>query len=981
MLPIVAARPFGSRRDAPRDILLTLVALFVVAACGSPAAKARAPEPPTAAIKAMPPAAPQPPDELDVPLPLDQRITHGKLPNGLSYYVLPHKKPEKRAQLWLAVNAGSVLEDDDQRGLAHFVEHMGFNGTKRFPKQDLVDLFERSGVRFGADLNAYTSFDETVYQLQVPTDDSELVTRGLSVLRDWADGVTFDPVEVDKERGVVLEEWRLGRGAWKRVFDKQAPVLFFGSKYADRITIGLPEIIQGAPRDTLVRYYRDWYRPDLMAVVAVGDFDAADMVARIEKEFGTLASAAASRPSRPTVALPSHEQTLVSIETDPEMPTSSVAIVSKLPHRPESSARDFRRRTAERLYHTMLNARLDELTRLPDAPFLSAFSSTSTFVRTADAFIQWASVKEGAAPRGFASLLEEVLRVERHGFTAPEFERAKHELLRQQQEAAKERDKKDGRGYATEIVNTFLQEDAMPGAEAELALLERFLPTYTLEELDALSKRLGAGSRVILVSGPAKMAKPTAETMLAISRDVSGRDIKAYDDRGPNVPLMSTKPSPAAVVLTTTIADIGVTEWKLGNGVRVVVKPTDFRNDEIRMSAFSPGGHSLVKDADYDSARFADTVVAEGGLGPFDAVTLKKSLEGKIASVTPFIRELEEGLSGHASPTDLELLLQMTSLWFTGPRRDASAFDAWRAREAESIRNRRLSPEMSFFEDLTSFSSQDHLRRRPVTAEIVEKVDLDKAMSIYKDRFADAGDFTFVFVGNIDVDRLKPLVETYLGSLPAHGRKETWRDVKVFPPPGVKTKIVQKGTEPKSFVAMMFHGTERWSREAENDMRTLGDVLRIRLRELLREEMGGVYGVFVNGDISRRPRQEFMFQLFYGCSPENVDKLEQAIFDEAKAIQTKGIGSDYLTKVKEQRRRTHELDLKDNGFWERELVRAYTFGDDPRLIPDIAPMLDLITSDRVRAAARKYLPQKQYVLGVLKPESAAPGNAPKPASP
>jgi len=315
--------------------------------------------------------------------------------------------------------------------------------------------------------------------------------------------------------------------------------------------------------------------------------------------------------------------------------------------------------------------------------------------------------------------------------------------------------------------------------------------------------------------------------------------------------------------------------------------------------------------------------------------------------------------------------LQMTSLWFTGPRRDGTAFDAWRAREAETVRNRRLSPEMSFFEDMMSFSSQNHLRRRPVTAEIVEKVDLDKAMTIYKDRFADAGDFTFVFVGNLDLERLKSLVETYLGSLPTHGRKETWRDVNVFLPPGVKTKIVQRGTEPKSFVLVTFHGSERWSRDTENDIRTLGDVLSIRLREVLREEMGGVYGVFVNGEISRRPRQEFTFNVFFGCSPDNIEKLERAFFDEAKAIQTNGIGSDYLAKVKEQRRRTHETDLKDNAFWERELARSYTFGDDPRLITDISPMLERITSDRVRAAARKYLPQKQYVLGVLKPEKAA----------
>jgi zinc protease len=349
-------------------------------------------------------------------------------------------------------------------------------------------------------------------------------------------------------------------------------------------------------------------------------------------------------------------------------------------------------------------------------------------------------------------------------------------------------------------------------------------------------------------------------------------------------------------------------------------------------------------------------------------VKLRKALADKVVSLKPFVNELEEGLNGHASPADVELLFQMMHLWFTGPRRDESAFDVWRARETENVRNRRLSPEGSFFEDMTLFASQNHLRRQPVTPEVVKKIDLDKAMSIYRDRFADADDFTFVFVGNIDLERLRPLVTTYLGSLPTGGRKETWRDVKVRFPPGVKTKTVVKGTEPKSMVLLLFHGDERWSRDTENDIRSLSEALNIRFREILREDMGGVYGVSVFGQITRRPRQEFVFGVFFGCAPDNVDKLEKAIFDEAKAIQSNGIGEEYIAKLKELRRRAHEVELKDNAYWERELVRAYTYNDDPRLIPDISPLIDKITSARIQAAARKYVASKQYVLGVLEPE-------------
>jgi zinc protease len=941
-------------------VSLAVLLATTAGACGSPPAAT-----PPVAPAAL--AASNAIEEQDKPLPLDKRITKGKLDNGLTYYILPHQKPEHRAQIWLAVNTGSILEDEDQRGLAHFVEHMSFNGTKRFPKQALVDFIEKSGVRFGADLNAYTSFDETVYMLQVPTDKPELVSKSFNVLRDWADGVSFEPEEVEKERGVVLEEWRLGRGASMRLFDKTAPIVFHGSRYPERLPIGKPEIIKGAPRDTLVRFYKDWYRPDLMAVIAVGDFSAADIENRIKSEFGSIPAPKTPRP-RGLQKMPAHDKPLFAIETDPELPTTSVTMMSKLPHRPEKSARDYRRTVAERLYSTMLNARLDEIRRQPNAPFLSARSASGMLVRSADAFTQTAQVKEDGVQQGFGALLEEVLRVERHGFTAGELDRAKSQLLRQYQQTVKEYDKQDARGFAQEAVRNFLQEEMMSGPEAELALVEKFLPTYTVDALNKLGKTLGAGSRVVTVTGPPAMTKPTPEAMLALTKSVEGRDIKPYDDGDPSAPLMAQKPTPGSIAKTTSLSEIGVTEWTLKNGVRVIVKPTTFRNDEVRFSAFSPGGHSLAKDADFESARFADTVVSQGGLGSFDAVKLRKSLMGKIAVVGSRIGELDEGLSGQAAPSDLETMFQLIHLSFTAPRRDENAFASWRTREIESVKNRRLSPENVFFEDLLAFQTSNHPRLRPPTAESVQKIDLDKALTVYKDRFADAGDFTFVFVGNIDPDRLKPLVETYLGSLPTKGRKETWRDVNVSWPNGVATKTITKGSEPKASVMLTFHGAEKWSRDAENDMRMLTEVLGMRLREILREDMGGVYGVGVSGNLRRRPKQEFTLNVRFGCAPENVDKLQKAVFDEVKAIQEKGIGEDYIAKVKELRRRSHETNLKDNAFWLRELERAYTYGDDPKQIPDITAMTDKVTSDHVRAAAKKYVTTKQYVVGVLKPE-------------
>ena len=942
-----------------RSLRVFLLFLLVLA-CG-PAAQPVTPKP--VATTTAPTCNDQASDE---PLKLDARVRTGTLPSGLTYYVLQHKKPEHRAQIWLAVNAGSVLEDDDQRGLAHFVEHMGFNGTKRFPKQAIVDMLEKSGVAFGADLNAYTNFDETVYTLAVPTDKPELLDKGIAVLRDWSDGDTFDPTEVEKERGVVLEEWRLGRGAGMRIFDKQAPVLFHGSKYAERITIGKPEIIKGAPPATLKRFYDDWYRPDLMAVIAVGDFQPDEVEAKIKAEFGSQ-QARKSERARPAVQVPPHPEQLVTIETDPELTMTNVSVTTKMPHRPLATTGDYRRVVAERLFNSMLNARLDELRRRPNAPFLFAFSRSGGFVRTEDAFVQSASVKEGSAREGFAALLEEMLRVERHGFVASELERAKSDVLRSYEQSVKERDMNNSKQFAAEIVRLFLQKEAMPGPEAELALVQKLLPTYTLDELDKIGKDLAKGSRVVAVSGPAAMAKPTEAQMLATTKEVEARDIKAYDDAAPSVPLMASKPTPGQVVATKTIPEIGVTEWTLKNGVRVVVKPTDFKNDEVRMTAFAPGGTSLASDADYDNARFAEAVVSQGGIGPFDATTLRKALAGKIVSVSGHIGELDEGLGGSASPSDLEPMFQLAYLTFTAPRRDEGAFQAWRARETELVRNRRLSPEGTFYEDMLLFSTQNHRRRQPVTPELLQKVDLDKSIAFYKDRFADAAGFTFVLVGNLDLDKTKPLVETYLGSLPSKGKKEAWRDPNVRRPPGVAKKVVTKGSEPKSSVTLTFHGNETWSRDTENDMRMLGEVLRIRLREILREDMGGVYGVGASGSIARRPRPEYTFNVSFGCAPENIDKLEKAVFDEIKAIQTNGIGQDYIDKVKELRRRAHETAMKENSFWLSQLERAYTFGDDPKLIPDIEPMTAKVTSDRVKAAAKKYL-GGTYILGELRPE-------------
>jgi zinc protease len=915
-----------------------------------------------------------PRDLMNEPSPLDPQIKVGKLSNGLTYYVMKHKKPEQRASLWLAVNAGSVQEDDDQRGLAHFVEHMAFNGTKRFPKQAIVDYIEKVGMRFGADVNAYTSFDQTVYMLTVPTDDQKVMFTGFDILRDWAGDVSFDPVEVDKERGVVTEEWRLGRGAWSRINDKQWPVMFQGSKYAERLPIGDPKILANAPRDTLVRYYKDWYRPDQMALIAVGDFDAAQIEAEIKARFGDLKNPATPRP-RTVVPVPHEHPLAVSIATDPEMPMTNVSVYDKMDRRPESTKADYRRFIVENIYHSMLGDRFQELGLDPGAPFMFAGSGTTSFARSADLFMRFAQPKEGRVEETLALLFREIERVERYGFLPSELERVRKETLSHAENSAAEWAKTPGDQIADEMTRHFFEGEQMPGRILELAYNKEFLPTITLDELNKLAKSWGDGTkgRVITVSAPAKAKVPTEEQIRKLLATAETAKVEPWQDGPGDKPLMAAKPTPGKVTATATDANAGTTIWTLANGVRVIVKPTTFQNDEVSFEGWQLGGSSLVPDKDYVHARYADDIVGASGVGEFDPAALRKVLAGKVANVSVSFGELTQDVSGSARPADLETALQLAHLRITAPRKDPRAFQTWKQEQLEWVNNRKLMPEVSFFDEMSSVQTNNHLRRRPATPAIINQVDHDKVMKIYTERFADAGSFTFIFVGNIDLATLQPLVETYLGSLPSKGRKEKWKDVGVRYPTKTVVKKIKAGSEPKSFVSLTMNAPDKWTRDAERDATILSMILRIRLREVLREDMGGVYGVSVGAWIGREPTQRRGFRVFFGCNPDNVEKLKTAVFDEVAKIQKEGIGPQYLEKVTEQLRREHETDLKENRWWLSQLQEAYYFGEDFKVVSDVDAIAKRVTSDNVKAAANRFFNAKNYVLGVMQPVAAKAG--------
>ncbi|MEP7270463.1 MAG: insulinase family protein, partial [Acidobacteriota bacterium] len=828
---------------------------------------------------------------LSQPMPADPQITMGKFSNGLRYYVRANERPEKRAELRLVIKAGSALEDDDQQGMAHMVEHMAFNGTKNFPRQDLVQFIEGLGMRFGADLNAYTSFDETVYTLQVPTDRPEVMDRALLILEDWAHGVSFDQAEIEKERGVVMEEWRMRRGAGARIQDKILPIMLKGSRYADRMPIGKPEIILGGKAERLKKFYADWYRTDLMAVVAVGDFDKAAVEKLIAAHFASIPAATNPRP-RPAYDIPDHPGTTYAIASDKEMTMTSIEVTNLLPLREQGSIGVYRQKTVDRLFSGMLSARFTELAQKPDAPFIFAGAGRGNFLgRSKDAASLSAMVKEDGVERGLDALLGEAERVTRFGFTATELDRQKQNVLRNYERLASERESRVSSSRADEYIRNFLQNETLPSADDEYALHQRFVPQITLEEVNKIAREwFPDRSRVVVVTAPEKsgLMMPDEAKLAAVIKAASAKELKPFVDSVNAAALLESIPAPATITRTASRESAGITEWELSNGIKVVLKPTTFKADEILFRATSPGGTSLASDKDYIPANTATQVITAGGLGKFNAIDLRKLMTGKVASANPFIGELEEGMSGGSSRKDLETMFQLIYLRFIQPRADSTAFTV-QATQAKSIfANQAAVPEFAFFNALNSAIYQNHPRRLLTTTATVDEWNLDKSMAFYKDRFADASDFTFVFVGSFDLATMKPLVERYLATLPSIRRREMWKDVGARSARGVIEKRVEKGVEPKSLNAIVFTGPFEYDQAHRVAIRAMSDILQTSLLAAIREELGGTYSISASAGYDRLPIPEYSITIEFGCAPERADDLIKRVFQEIELLKTKG---------------------------------------------------------------------------------------------
>jgi zinc protease len=909
---------------------------------------------------------------LGTPLPADPNVRMGTLANGLHYYIRQNAKPEKRAELRLVVNTGSIQEDDDQLGYAHFIEHMAFNGTEHFKKNELVDYLQSIGLRFGADLNASTSFDETVYNLTVPTDTARIVDKGFLVLADWAHGQLFDSTEVVKERGVVLEEWRGGKGAGERMFRQALPVVFKGTRYLNRLPIGTDTSIMNAQPSVLRRYYTQWYRPDLMAVVAVGDFNVAEIEALINKHFGPIPAARNPR-ARPATPVPDNQAPLVSIATDKEATSSFIQVGFKRAHEQTRTVGDFRRGLIERIYIGMLNNRLGELTQKPDAPFNGAGMSLGGFIgRDVDAFTLSAGVKDGGIERGFEGVLTEIRRADEFGFLQTELDRSKLNILRGYERSNTERATQPHGAFVGSYISSFLFGTTPLSIEYTYPLVQQLLPTITLSEVNGLAtKWITDENRVIMVQAPDKagLRTPTEADVLAVFNRASRVPVTAYVETMSDAPLLPRLPTPGRVVSERVIPDVGVTEWKLSNGTRVLIKPTDFKADEIIFTGSSDGGTSLVTDAEYMSASYALSIVAASGAGQFNAIDLQKKLAGKAVSAGPSIRTYDEAVSGTASPRDLETMFQLLYLRLTEPRLDTAAWLASKQRTLSGLANRGVSPASVFGDTINAVMTQKAFRARPLTPAILDEVDPVKAIAFYKDRFSDMGDFTFAFVGNIKLDSLKPLVERYLASLPSHGRKETWRAVSNPPPKGVIDKVVRKGTEPKASTQMFFTGPFKYSADNRFALSALMSVFQIRLNETLREQLGGTYSPGAGGSGGRIPREEYNISVFYDSSPENVEKLTQSVKAIIDTLQTRGPSQTDIDKVKEQYTRSRETSIKQNGFWIGNIAsREETIDSLSMNLKAYDARVKNLTPAQVQAAAKLYFNLSNFARFVLLPE-------------
>lgn len=905
-------------------------------------------------------------------LALDPSVKTGTLQNGMRYYIKKNTQPENRAELRLAVNSGATNETDEQQGLAHFVEHMAFNGSKNFKKNDLVNYLEGIGTKFGPDLNAYTSFDETVYMLQIPTDKKDIFNKAFLILEDWASNLSFDSLEIEKERGVVLEEWRLGQGAFERMMRTTFPAMFKDSRYANRLPIGKPEVLKSCKQHFLTDYYKDWYRPDLQAIIVVGDVDIDATEKLIKEQFSKIPKAKNPKPLTKW-EIPNQKEFRAVVASDKESPYNILQLMYLHPATDYVTINDFRENIKQQLYNGMLSARLSELSKKPNAPFLFAGAGFNELIRNKGSYAAFAMFPNGKAEEAITAVVTENERVKRFGFTVTEFERKKKQILNDAQNSFNEKNNTESKNIVNELVQNFLNGVAYPGIDVEYNLTKEILPTITLEEINVLAKKWinNNGENAIAVL---MMAEKDGNKILAdkevidiFKKAEQNKDIKAYEDKVISEALVNKKPRGQKVTKATNL-DEGITEWILGNGVRVLLKPTNFKDDEILITANSWGGTNLYSDKDYQNADMSNAIQEMMGFGKFDATTLEKYLDGKTAYVNYGVAKDFETITGGSNKKDLETLFQLIYVGFTAPKKDSSGFLSFISSQKGFIQNRSNDPNSVFHDSIQYIMSGYNIRGKSLNEQELNKIEMLKAHQIFKERFKDPSDFTFVLVGSFNLDSIKPLIESYLGGISNEMKHESFTANSIVTPKGKLIKTIEKGNNPRSTVQLMWTGESDYTRKNRFEMRALANLLNITLRENLREDKGGVYGVGIWPESVHFPKGTFKYTCSFSCAPDNVTKLVDAVKEEINKVKVNGCNDLNLGKIKETFIKERETHLKDNNFWLGLISHSDFHKEAIKEINEYTNWINSLKSDDFKKFAKQYFNDNEYKQFVLNPE-------------
>lgn len=907
-------------------------------------------------------------------LPVDPDLIRGKLANGLSYFIKQHPRPEGRVELRLVVRAGSLQEEQDQRGLAHFVEHMAFNGTRSFPKNELIDFLERSGTRFGADLNAYTTFGETVYRLQMRTDTTAPWQKGLEILWEWAHAVSFDSIEIEKERGVVISEWRNRLSPDQRLQQSYFPVLYRGSRYAKRLPIGDPQLIATAPSERIRAFYDTWYRPELMAVIAVGNVSPE----RVEKEIRRLFSQLPKTPSTPErleYGLTQWEDRRGIRVLDPEVPFTRVRLTWQ--GRPISvkSTADYREQIKRGLFNKMMGARLYEFQQRQNPPFTFANSALSQSFGKRSAYTVSATTSADKALEGFSAVFRETMRVWQHGFTPEEFSRQKKEWRVAVEKKYLESEKTDASLVAAGLVRYFLEEGLFPGAAQAYKLDTTLLASISLAEInDLLPDMIASPDLTAIITGNQRDSTklPKVDEIFGLVDSIKKINLEPIVEQRDERPLFSAELPLAPVAKKNRDSLLDVHWFTLANGIRVVAKPTTFKADEVRMESFRFGGHSRAPDSLYESARAAALLADLSGVGDFSAAELYKKLAGKSVSLTPYITELSEGFVGNSRPDDLETMLQLLWLYVEEPRFSPHALEVYLSRQENILENLNVNPYYYFADILNEIKYRGHPRRKAITGmDELRAIKLRDAQTFYQKRFQNLSGLTFVFVGNFDPSELERLARQYLGNLP------TQEDVGGFQDIGARLldqkidSVIFRGQAPKAIVDLTYHGAFDYSPQHRYQFSSLLSVLRIRLREVLREDLGGVYGVRVSGFNTKRPYPYYRIGIRFTAAPEMADTLVTTTENVMKALQDSGPTADELKKVKAAQLQAREKAEKENSYWMAQL--KYRFQEDLPLdgarTSTFRQRVARLSAPDIQEAAQRYFALDQPIKIVLMPES------------